>query len=580
MSLEKFSLLNKWSTPSAETIYPYTPLIVVLLLGLALRVWGITFGFPHIYHVDEHFEVYRALRLGMGDFVFDRIVKGGYFYVLFAEYAIFYILLLITGTIHSSQEFAYSIVEDPSAIWTIGRATTAVIGTMNLYVVYLIGRRIHSHAVGVFASLLLAVSFMHVVHSHYITVDVPMTLLVSITLYYSIRIFQTGSRGDYLKAGIFAGLAAMFKLPGIIVVVPITIAHFLNMRHRCKPILSWEFAKHAGICMAPLVLLYVLGNPGVLLFGKRIVGGLIATIFGGTSPTNLPVETGKNMNHWLYYLKSLIEAVGVPLFVCGAFGIIKSFYGKRPEYLILAVYILSYFIAISLVGDPNLIYSRYVLPILPPMLLLAGIMVSDSVSYLNITGVKKLTIAVVLLLILAIPTMLKSINYDIVRTKKDTRTMAKEWIDSNIPPKTKIFVEGNPEVLSALVIPLENTKENILKISNKLRTENPGKAMFLKMRVQVHKEPAYDLITVKHFEPYKDWDFYKNKGVKVVVRTGRYIPEKQLFFSTENSVLFSRIKFDQALHFDPDVKLVAVFDQVELKRPGRYVRIYQVVNQT
>ena len=64
-------------------------LLLILAVALVLRLWGIWFGLPYLYQVDEGHEVLRAMRLGMGSFDFNRNLKGGYFYLLFFEYAIY-----------------------------------------------------------------------------------------------------------------------------------------------------------------------------------------------------------------------------------------------------------------------------------------------------------------------------------------------------------------------------------------------------------------------------------------------------------------------------------------------------------
>ena len=219
----------KGSNGYRETTYTNLGLLFAIIFGFFLREWGITFGLPFIYHPDEAFEVYRALRLGMGDLEYtifgDRIAKSGYYYLLFVEYGFYYLFLLATGAINSPIEFGNSILRDPTPIWVIGRTTTAIIGTINIYFIFLLGRQVHSQIVGLLSAILLSGAYLHVQNSHYITVDVPMTCLVTIALYYCVRISNSGSNGDYLKAGIFCGLAALFKLPGIMVLGVVFIAH-------------------------------------------------------------------------------------------------------------------------------------------------------------------------------------------------------------------------------------------------------------------------------------------------------------------------------------------------------------------
>ncbi|MBK8973382.1 MAG: hypothetical protein IPM37_19225, partial [Hahellaceae bacterium] len=70
-------------------------LCAIILLGFGLRVWGINFGLPFLYHADEGFEVNRALQLANGSFDFSRVAKGGYFYLLFAEFGFLFVFLKI-----------------------------------------------------------------------------------------------------------------------------------------------------------------------------------------------------------------------------------------------------------------------------------------------------------------------------------------------------------------------------------------------------------------------------------------------------------------------------------------------------
>ena len=117
-------------------------LAVVLATALTLRLWGAYFGLPHIYNGDEVFEVYRAMRLGMGSLDFDGWGKGGYYFVLFAEYAVYFAMLFVTGAIAGPWDFAMQFVVDPTPFWKIGRVTTAIVGALTVLFTWWQGRRI------------------------------------------------------------------------------------------------------------------------------------------------------------------------------------------------------------------------------------------------------------------------------------------------------------------------------------------------------------------------------------------------------------------------------------------------------
>ena len=175
--MKRFSwLLAPWRAVRALPVEEAALLGIVLLVAFLVRLWGAYFGLPHVYHPDEGFEVYRALRLGMGGFDFERVAKGGYYFLLFAEYGVYFVLLFVTGANSSVQGFAEHFVADPGAFWRIGRTTTVFLGTFTVGLVWWQGRRMGSSRAGLLAALFLALSFRHVVDSHYVTVDVPMTL--------------------------------------------------------------------------------------------------------------------------------------------------------------------------------------------------------------------------------------------------------------------------------------------------------------------------------------------------------------------------------------------------------------------
>jgi len=54
-------------TPKMAHVHRYA-LVGILALALGLRLWGIGFGLPHRYHIDEPPQVIAALRLGQGDY--------------------------------------------------------------------------------------------------------------------------------------------------------------------------------------------------------------------------------------------------------------------------------------------------------------------------------------------------------------------------------------------------------------------------------------------------------------------------------------------------------------------------------
>ena len=199
-----------------DALEPKATKILWLLLGLALliRLFGIGYGLPYVYWIDEYHEVMRAMELGAGEFNLSRTGKGGFYFLLFFEYGVYFVVLKVAGIVSNTQEFAEQFVRDPTVFYLMGRATAAVFGCATVAGAFYVARKAYGATAGLFAALFLAVNVLHIDLSHRVGVDVPMTCFAVLALYFGLRIVADGERRDYCLAGLCAALATTTKLPG------------------------------------------------------------------------------------------------------------------------------------------------------------------------------------------------------------------------------------------------------------------------------------------------------------------------------------------------------------------------------
>ena len=236
----------------------------LFLSALLLRLWGAWYGLPHLYISDEYHEVMRALQLGTGSFNFDRIGKGGFYFVLFVEYGVYFLLLKLTGVVASAEDFARMFARDPSAFYWMGRATAGLVGALTVAVVFQLGRRAYSTTAGVLAAAFLAFNVLHVDLSRRIGVDVPMTLLTLTALYFATQIPGSGRRRDYLLAAFFAALATTTKLTGILVLLPLLLAHTYHVAGARGGIRGWWSSRNFWSAVIVFVGVLLVTNPGIV----------------------------------------------------------------------------------------------------------------------------------------------------------------------------------------------------------------------------------------------------------------------------------------------------------------------------
>ena len=112
------------------------PVLWLLVASALIRLWGIDYGLPFIYWVDEYHEVMRAMELGAGGFNFARTGKGGFYFLLFFEYGAYFVVLKAVGAIATVKEFAEHFARDPSAFYLMGRVTAALFGCATVLAAY------------------------------------------------------------------------------------------------------------------------------------------------------------------------------------------------------------------------------------------------------------------------------------------------------------------------------------------------------------------------------------------------------------------------------------------------------------
>ncbi|GEM_PF-2637223 len=227
----------------AESWLP--PRVFWTFLGLVvgatlLRLVGLDFGLPYPWHPDEPAIMSRAIRiLQTGD------LNPGWFHypslVIYLHTATSFLGVLdllepqgakaLEGVVTGFDTGLHHTIGS-SEIWHSARRLTAVFGGLTAGVSYLAGRRLFGEPAGVLAGLIVALAPDHVVHSQYITVDVPASGAVALLLLASAFLLKEGARRHYVFAGLAFGLTISFKYNAVFVLAVPLVAWVLAEHHR------------------------------------------------------------------------------------------------------------------------------------------------------------------------------------------------------------------------------------------------------------------------------------------------------------------------------------------------------------
>jgi 4-amino-4-deoxy-L-arabinose transferase-like glycosyltransferase len=548
-----------------------TPVLWLLVASALIRLWGIDYGLPFVYWVDEYHEVMRAMELGAGDFNLARTGKGGFYFLLFFEYGAYFVFLKATGAIATVKEFAEHFARDPSAFYVMGRATAAMFGCATVLVAYHLTRKAYGIAAALTAAIFLAVNVLHVELSHRVGVDVPMTFFVTLGLYYAVRIAEEGRRKHYLLAALAAALAATTKIPGILVLLPLLIAHGYAIAAKGER--GWRFVASPDLWISALLfaLVLVATNPGILFDTSYLQ---LFSQPAGTMKDEAVLEAleygapGSRPNLYLFYLGVLLDSMGWPLFALAMLSVGYATWRRRSADVLLLSYALVNYLLIAGTTSEVLYFPRYALPILVVVTVLAARMLTDLI--LTIPRNRPALSVLLVSLFSAIP-LYHAIQATYVLTQTDTRTLAKEWFDAEIRAGTKVLVEGSKTGASRLTVPLQDSLESLDRRIASWQEKEPRQARYLQIRRAIHEGGGYELELVK-LNSVDNLNAYISRGIEYfVVRPDSFLGSRKS--DTSSAVLLRQLRAD------PRVSLVKRFPAEPNARPGPTLEIYSLVRE-
>lgn len=493
-------------------------LALLLLVALCVRVWGLSHGLPDMSHGDEPEVVNHAVRFGTGDLNPHRFQYGTLFqYLLFFLYTIWYAAGRLLGIFPSVAAFTAQFIQDPTGFYLIARACSALLGTATVWLVYRIGRSIAGSPAGLWAAALLACCFQHVVHSHYCTVDVPLTFFFTLAVVAALRLLDTARVRDYLLAGLCCGLALGTKFDGALSGCALVTAHLLTRpgagTTRC--------AHHLKLLPAGAAVLagHFLACPFCYLDAAaalREAGQLHAMHSGGGF-------------HLIDYIRHLLgEFWGVPLGAICLAGFVREIVVLRRKTVVLCLTIAA---ALTFKSMYRYVEAKYILYTFPLLAVCGGLLLADINRRLPAAA------AVVLAGLLLAHPLSQIISWDHDRGGPGIDSAAREWIEATIPAGATILIDnvGNKGPK------LTNTRANIRRQLERARRHNLMKAEHLHLLLKYPQPgPRYDLVQVNEpggfraddYQRYRLWQdladigrpasSYRAAGIQYVVITDRY----------------------------------------------------------
>ncbi len=483
---------------------------LILAVAFLLRLVGLRFGLPDLYHADEPIVVNHAMAYGSGDlnphfFQIPPLVS----YVLFGLIGFYFLVGALLGYFSNMLAFADLFFSNPSSFYALGRFVLGTMaGTATVCAVYILGTRVASARIGLWAAAMLGVCFLHVRDSHYIYTDIPLTLALVVAVLTSVRLYENGTMQNYLWAGALVGLCTAIKYNAALVAGAYCAAHLLRGGRLRDQLFSVRVWAGAGAC---LVVFLILNPFAVLDFS------FFCQSFSAQSKAQRFVG-------WMHVLSySLFSGMGVMPLVAAFAGMGLAAYQKNKRACILLGFLIPFYLGITLFGQEH---DRYALPLIPFLAVFLGIFADAVVT--RYQGLPRMLSLAFFLGLFLVPTLAKSVYSDWLFLQPDSRTLAKQWIEANVQAGSKIALDHTfygPRLLPSG----EQLKEKLSRETSAQKQKKLGR-LLTQVQPQDKRYNLYFLSdeagTSPGFlfdEPRIPFDFQKlrEEGIRVVVSHSR-----------------------------------------------------------
>lgn len=489
------------------------PVFFVLLFALVLRLWGITYGFPLFLVNDETPLVYGALKMIELKTLIPALHQEEFKKVLYyAPLPSYFFLLTLSPVIAvhyvfsgapSLADYKDVLTLDPSFLWIAARVLIALIGVVDIFIMFCIAKRLwKSERAALFSALFLALSFWHLQLSHNVRHWLPAAFLLTLVWYAALRISQGNVEWKwYFGGGVLLGLATGgVNTAAAIGLIPLVLAH---VRNSTAPLWRRLFDKKILVLLFVFVLvtlLFVILYPYGLTRAEGAAGatddvlGRFAML-GRKSFSGLVGFIGE-------YIGTLWR-FETPLFLTALGGMLLLLWRKRREWAAAtSIYIFSFFSLLYFFDDYT---ARGLIFVVPLLAVSAGYFADHAWEKLRNLEIKKLSprlsqflyffISIFFFLALFGWQFMIDIRYDWLLSQKDTRLVAQEWISKNISAGSRILADVQ-------YMRIQNTKEGIRALEaldpSGIRT---GDRVLLATSDERYPKPAYRILNLNFVSP-------------------------------------------------------------------------------
>lgn len=460
--------------------YPFLLPLLILTVGAVFRYFNPNWDNGHQLHPDERW-VYEVVSGANGNgplqwphslqqFLDVTPKTGSPLDPHFFAYGSlpFYLLALVAGgtsflAAHVPFLSSWATLNQYPSLPLLGRPLSATLDLLSVWLVFLLGRRVYGYWTGVLGMALAACTVLDIQLAHFYAVDTVLVPFCLLTLLSAVHIVQDDRAAAYAWGGVAMGAALATKTTALLLVVPLGLAPIIAAwlsQSWTGPLSTANLISHYAVIserlnrnLQRLLVAFLLAaitftvlEPYAILDRSQLVTDIAQqTQFLVTNNPPFQVPYTIQYAHtipYLYQLKNMLWwDLGAPLALASFAGVVTALialrrWSDRPAQVVLLAWVIPYFL---FVGSFFAKFSRYMLPIIPVMVLLGAALL---VRWARSSRPPWRRLGWAALAAVTAVSALYSLAYMNIYEHPNTRVAASRWIFTHIPAGTTIAVES------------------------------------------------------------------------------------------------------------------------------------------
>lgn len=408
-------------------------ILLIIGIGIFFRLYNLNWGAPFYFHPDE-----RNIASSISQLKFPNQLNPHFF--AYGSIPLYTILAIgLSYNIITTCNFSLQncIVSFEQAI-VIGRIISALLSVGILFLLYLTGKKLASHTVGICAVILASFSTGLIQYSHFSTFEMWLTFFSLLLFYATLKLQESNNLKNILITGMLLGILIGTKISSIILIALPLCALLLNKHVKNRKNIFRAVFYFLLIVLSGTII-FSISNPFSLLdfknfqstlsYESSVALGTLPVFYTGEFYGKIPILF-QFLNVYPFILNPVITILFIFSFL---YLLIIVFKTKNKSYFLLIAFYLLLFISQAFLFAK---WTRYIIPTLPFAYLIIAVFLQNFFKRKNLNLYNASIVAFVFFSFVFSFSYVKTALLD-----PDTRIEASLWAKKHIPSDSKILSE-------------------------------------------------------------------------------------------------------------------------------------------